>query len=383
MAENTLTGLVPDIYEALDVVSREYVGLIPAVSMNASADRVKVGQDVVIDVEPVANVGDITPAMAIPEPTGQTSGTETMSITKSRAAEFGFVGEDQKGLNTGAGYMTVQAGKIAQALRSLTNEVESDLAALHVDFSRAYGTAGTTPFATANDYTDATFVNKILVDNGAPVSDNHLVLNSAAAATFKGKQSAVNAAGTDSMLRQGVLLDLDGMPIRQSAQINTHTAGTGASATTDAAGYAVGATTITLASAGTGTILAGDVIAITGDSEKYVVVTGDADVSGGGTVVIAAPGLRQAIVGATAITVSASSARNMCFNRSAIQLLARAPARPVEGDQASDVMQITDPFSGMSYEFSIYPGYRKVRFEVALAWGVKVIKKEHTALLLG
>ena len=30
----------------------------------------------------------------------------------------------------------------------------------------------------------------------------------------------------------------------------------------------------------------------------------------------------------------------------------------------------------------MYPGYRKVRFEVALAWGWKVTQPRHTALLL-
>jgi hypothetical protein len=384
MAENTISSIVPDIYEALDVVSRELTGLIPAVTMNASAERAGINQNIVVDVEPVGNVSNITPAMTVPDPTGQTSGSTVIQITKSRAAEFGFIGDDQKKLNTGPGYLSVRANKIAQAIRAVANEVEADLAGLQATFSRAYGTAGTTPFGTANDYTDASNVLKILKDNGSPQSDNQLVINTAAGANFIGKQSAVNSAGTDSMLRQGVLLDLAGMPLRESAQIADFTAGTGTSATTDASGYAVGATVLTLASAGTGTILAGDVVTFAGDSNKYVVTSGDADVSGGGTITLAAPGLRVAMSTATkAITVVASAARNMAFNRSALVLAARAPARPEEGDMAEDVIVITDPRSGLSMEFAMYKGYRKVRYEVGLAWGVKNIKPEHTALLLG
>ena len=384
MAENTISSIVPDIYEALDVVSRELTGLIPAVTMNASAERAGINQNIVVDVEPAGNVSNITPAMTVPDPTGQTSGSTVIQITKSRAAEFGFIGDDQKKLNTGPGYLSVRANKIAQAIRAVANEVESDLAGLQATFSRAYGTAGTTPFGTANDYTDASNVLKILKDNGSPQSDNQLVINTAAGANFIGKQSAVNSAGTDSMLRQGVLLDLAGMPLRESAQIADFTAGTGASATTNAAGYAVGATVLTLASAGTGTLLAGDVVTFAGDSNKYVITSGDADVSGGGTITLAAPGLRVAMSTATkAITVVATSARNMAFNRSALVLAARAPARPEEGDMAEDVIVITDPRSGLSMEFAMYKGYRKVRYEVGLAWGVKNIKPEHTALLLG
>jgi len=384
MAENTISSIVPDIYEALDVVSRELTGLIPAVTMNASAERAGINQNIVVDVEPAGNVSNITPAMTVPDPTGQTSGSTVIQITKSRAAEFGFIGDDQKKLNTGPGYLSVRANKIAQAIRAVANEVESDLAGLQATFSRAYGTAGTTPFGTANDYTDASNVLKILKDNGSPQSDNQLVINTAAGANFIGKQSAVNSAGTDSMLRQGVLLDLAGMPLRESAQIADFTAGTGTSATTDDSGYAVGATVLTLASAGTGTLLAGDVVTFAGDSNKYVITSGDADVSGGGTITLAAPGLRVAMSAATkAITVVASSARNMAFNRSALVLAARAPARPEEGDMAEDVIVITDPRSGLSMEFAMYKGYRKVRYEVGLAWGVKNIKPEHTALLLG
>lgn len=86
------------------------------------------------------------------------------------------------------------------------------------------------------------------------------------------------------------------------------TKGTASGATTDATGYAIGTTTITLASAGTGTIIAGDRVTFAGDTVKYVVSSGDADVSNGGTITIESPGLLTAIpASATAITVYAGN----------------------------------------------------------------------------
>ena len=378
---NNITALVPDIYEALDMVSRELTGMIPSATMNASANTAAVGQNIRVDVEPAGNVSDISPAMVVPDPTGQTSGSTDIIITKSRAAEFGFNGDEQLGLQ-GAGYQNVRAAKIAQAIRAVTNEVETDLCALQSTFSRAYGTAGTSPFGTANDYTDASNVLKILKDNGAPSQDNQLVIDTSAGVNLLGKQANVADAGSDSILRQGVLLDVNGMPIRESAQINTSVAGTSANAVS-AGAHVVGQTAITLKASGTGTIVTGDVITFAGDTNKYVVAAGVADVSGG-ALVIAAPGLRVGqSAGDKAITITAASARNMAFNRSAIVLASRAPARPSEGDMATDVIVITDPRSGLSMEFAMYKGYRKVRYEVGLAWGVKNIKPEHTALLLG
>ena len=54
-------------------------------------------------------------------------------------------------------------------MRTLVNEVEADLCGLQSTFSRAYGTAGATPFATAGDFTDASQTLKLLKDNGAPL----------------------------------------------------------------------------------------------------------------------------------------------------------------------------------------------------------------------
>ncbi len=382
---NTLTDLIPDMYVALDVVSRELTGLIPAVTIDPSTARAAVGQSVRSFVAPAATAGDITPAVTPPDDGDQTIGNVELQITKARRVPFRWNGEQSLQMNNGgAGVLNIQQNQIAQAVRTLVNEMETDLAGLHTKFSRAYGTAGTTPFGTAGNFEDASNVMKILKDNGAPLTDNHLVMNTAAGAKLIGLQSRVDIQGDLGMLRQGVLLDTAGMMLRESAQIVTSTAGTASSATTDNAGYAVGTTTLTLASAGTGTLVAGDVITFAGDTNNYVVTSGDTDVSNGGTITIAAPGLRVAMSAATkAITVVAAAARNMAFNRSAIILATRAPALPDGGDMAVDRTIVTDPRSGLSFELAMYKQYRQIQFELSAAWGVKVVKAEHTALLLG
>lgn len=382
---NTLTNLTPDILAALDTVSRELSGLIPAVAADMSYERLAVGQTLRSPVSPAASAGNITPAVTPPDDGDQTIGNVSLTITKARRVPIRWQGEESNALgNAGLNRSRLMQDQFAQAMRTLTNEVEDDLAALHIKASRAYGTAGTTPFGTAGDFTDASNVLKILKDNGSPTSDVQLVLDTAAGAKLIGLQSRYDIAGDVQMQNQGVIINKAGMNIRESGRIVTFTKGTGASATTNTAGYAVGATTITLASAGTGTILAGDVITFAGDTNKYVVLTGDSDVSNGGTIVLAAPGLRQALAAsAIAITVVASSARSMAFNRNAIYLATRAPALPSEGDSAVDRQIVTDPRSGLSFEVAKYMQYRQVQYEVSLAWGATVVKPEHLALLLG
>jgi hypothetical protein len=387
MTTNTLTNLLPNLYADLDVVSRELVGMIPAVTIDASLARGKVGQSVYIAQAPVNTSSSITPAMTIPAEADQTIGSVAVSISKAKAVKFSWDGEEERGLNTGGGIQPIWRGQFAQALRVLVNEVESDLTGLQAKFSRAYGTAATTPFGTVGDFTDASNALKILKDNGSPLSDNQLIVNTAAGASFLGKQGTYNTQGETSILRQGVFQTVSGMDIRESGQIVTQTAGAMASATSTSAAFTVGQTVIPLATAGTGVVAAGDVITFANDANKYVITSvsfAGANPASGDTITLAAPGLRVAQGVATrAITVIATSARNMAFNRSAIVLATRLPERPSAGDMAIDVTTLVDPRSGLAFEVAVYPGYRKVVYEVSLAWGYEVIKPAHTALLLG
>ncbi len=385
---NTLTGLIPDLYAALDVVSRELIGFIPAVTVDSSVNRAAVNQSVVVPVAPSSNsMIDTTPAMSVPSAADQTIGSTSIVITKSKAVPFSWEGNEQVGLNSGAGYLTIRANQIAQAMRTLANAVELDLAALYATTSRAAGTVGTVPFVSNTAALSA--ARKILVDNGAPTSDLQLVIDTNAGANLQTLFN-INSArdkAAETLAGQGVLTMPSGVAIRESAQVYNPASGAMASATSTSAAFTVGQTVIPLATAGTGVVAAGDVITFANDTNQYVVTSATfagANPASGDTITLAAPGLRKAQGVATrAITVLATSPRNMAFSRSAIVLATRMPERPQEGDMAIDVMTIQDPRSGLAFEVSMYPGYRKIRYEIALAWGVKNIKPEHTATLLG
>jgi hypothetical protein len=195
----------------------------------------------------------------------------------------------------------------------------------------------------------------------------------------------VNEAGTDQLLRDGIIGRLEGMDLHNSAAIKPVTKGTGASYTSDTAGYAVGATVINLIT-GTGTVLAGDTVSFAGDTNKYVVVSG---VAAPGAITIAAPGLQQAIpTSATAMTVGATATPNLAFSKSAIQLITRAPKMPIgpDGramDMADDLIQITDPVTGITYDVAVYRQFMQLVYHVRLAWGTQAIKQNHIATLLG
>lgn len=388
MTTNTLTNLIPDAYAALDVVSRELVGLIPAVTVDASVNTAALNQSVFVPVAPASNAAaSITPAMSVPAEADQTIGSVEIKIDQQYAVTFSWSGSEQDGVNKGAGYLTIRQNQIAQAMRTLVNKIELDLANLYKKASRAAGTVTTTPFG--SDLSGLYAARKILVDNGGPASDIQCVIDTTAGAKLH-TLYGINADRDNSAMalqQQGVLISPSGIPIRESAQIVSATAGTMASATSTSAAFTVGQTVIPLATAGTGVAAAGDVITFANDANQYVVASATfagANPASGDSITLAAPGLRVAQGVATrAITVVATGPRNMVFNRSAIVLATRMPERPKEGDLALDVMTITDPRTGLSFELSIYGGYRKVRYELALAWGARCIKSEHTALLLG
>lgn len=374
---NTLTGLIPIIYQAATVVGRELTGLIPSVFMNAGAEQAAVGQTITYPVAPAATAVDIVPGATPPDDGDQAFDNDTMTISKSKMVPIRWTGEEE--VAVGSMGATLLGDQFAQAMRTLTNMVEADLASLYSKSSRVYGVAGTTPFGTAGDFTDASDVRKILVDNGAPQSGLQLVVDTSAGSKIRGKQAQAQIAGDNILQRQGILHSLSGFDIRESAQIKQHIKGTAASKLVNGA-LVAGATDVVM-DGGTGDVLGGDVLSFAADTNnRYVVGTGG---TGATTIALAKPGLRMDVPDNNAMTVGANYTANMAFHRNSIHLIARPPAMPKGGDAADDVTYIMDPVSGLIYQVALYRQYRQIKYEIGLAWGFKAVQGEFMALLLG
>ncbi|MBT5467327.1 MAG: P22 coat - protein 5 family protein, partial [Candidatus Marinimicrobia bacterium] len=266
---NVLTNLANDIMIAADQVGREAVGFIPSVTINSGSEEAAQGDTVRSFVTPAATVNtSATPSMTIPEGDDQTVTTKTMALDQIASVRIPWTGEDIKHVNNGSGFETVYGDQIKQAMKGITNSIESHIATIaYQGASRAVGTAGTTPFSSNHD--TVAEARQIIFDNGIPVDDNRLslILNSNAGTNLRNLAvlQKANESGNDSLLRQGTLLDLQGAMVKESGQVVSHTKGTGASYIVNDASSAIGDTTIAT-DTGSGTILAGDIVTFNADT---------------------------------------------------------------------------------------------------------------------
>jgi len=379
---NVLTGLASDIQVAMETVGRGTYGLIPSVTINGGSEAAAQGQTVqsFTTIEGTINTA-VTPAMIIPEGDANTVGTDSMTLDKVVNAQISFTGEERMFLDGGVGYSTVYGAIFQRKFQGMLATIEANLmSTCLLGASRAVGVAGTTPFAANTDLmVDA---RQVIMDNKMPVNEQNitLVMNSSAGSNMR-KQAVlqdVARSGSDSLLRQGELLNLQGISIKESTEPVSHTSGTGAGYLVNlVAGFPVGATAITV-DTGAGTILAGDVITFAGDTNKYVVARALA----ANVVTLAKPGLRQAATNNTAITVGAAFTGSPMVYAPAVELAIRPMASPA-ASAASDITTVVDPWTGIGFQVEVYGGYKKAMIDITAVYGAKVWTPDAVTMVLG
>mgnify|MGYP000894082177 CR=1 FL=1 len=387
---NTLTGLIPVIYRAMQVTSREPLFALRGATIDARAEQAGLDQPVRAYIAPAATTETITPSMAISDTGGQTMTYVDMTISKVKRVRVPFSGEEIKSVGQ-AGYEEITRLRFEQAIRALVNEMEADaVTELYTNASRAVGDASADPFASNFNYVaDA---NKILQDNGAPGANDPSYRTMVTSTTYGASLRKLSAlytvanAGTDATLRNGIIPPLLGYTVGESAQISQHVKGAGTGYDVASGGEAVGQTTLSLEGGtvnSTG-IKAGDIVTFSGgttDTNKYVVNTGLTSTSG--DIVIGNPGLKVVKVDADEMTIGNSYTPTILFSRNALAFAARLPAVPNGRDQAVDSIEMRDPITGIMFSIRHYLGDHAEMYSVEAAWGKKVTQSEHVALILG
>jgi hypothetical protein len=384
MATSDISALAPTLFSAAQEVSAEPFGAINSIFTSFDNKGVAKGDKVTVPVAPVQSNADFEPSNVYPEGTAKTASKVDVEITKSKKNSMVLTGEQIRSLENGNNYQEWTRQWAAQAMRALRNEAEIDCCtAIKQGASRAYGTAGTAPFATSiNDLADLRY---ILATNGAPMADMQFVGSSAVELSLL-KLNIVQqafAAGTDIERRSARLGRQMGFDLNISAGIGLHTKGTLTSTTSDLlATAAIGTTSINCDTntSDTNTVLAGDIITWAGDSNKYVIGTAIDSAADNMAVVLNRPGLRQTLADGVLGTIGASYTPSFGFERSAVVGIMRPPLIP--SNPTIRTLPITDQF-GMTYLFVEIAQYGQISWEMHLAWGFKVVQPEHVAILLG
>ncbi len=380
---NTLTALAPTLFSAAKEVAAEAVGALDSISMSFDSKGVAIGDSITVPVAPAATVGSFTPAMTKSAGADKIAESISVSITTNNEVTWHLTGEQQRSLENGQNYQDWVSQLIKQGMRSLRNAAEAELCGvIYQGASRAYGSAGTTPFATTID--EIPNIYKILKDNGAPMADLQMIINTSAGLNARklGIIQQADIAGSDAERRSGNFLRQFGFQLKESAGIVSHTKGTNTGADTIAAGELAGQTILSMEGSNSGTVLAGDVVTFSNHSTVKYVVNDGSTLSGNaaGNIIIGRPGLRSAIVDATEMTIGDSYTANLAFERSAIVGVMRPPIIP--DSPIISKMLITDD-KGLSYLLCDTVGFGMRTWSLHLAHGFKVINSEFVVNLLG
>ncbi|BFT63273.1 P22 coat - protein 5 family protein [Pseudomonas moorei] len=374
---NIFTALQPVLYSAAQEVSNEPFGVISAITADFDDKGVAVGDAVKVPVAPIRAVKSFTPSMAMPTGDDATADGVSVQITNTDYVDWNLTGEQIKSLENAGSDKEWVRQMIAQGMRALRNKAEvAACTAIKVGATRAVGTAGTNPFA--SDINIIPDVRKVLFDNGAPMADLQLCIDSSAGTSARklGIIQQAYQAGNDQERRSGDLLRQFGFSIRESAGITAHTKGTGtAYVTSGSTGIDVPSVALVT---GSGTVLAGDVVTFAADTaNKYVVNNG---VAAPGTITLGRPGAQIVIPTANAMTIGNNYVPNLAFERSAVVGVMRAPIIPA--NPIINQTLISDKF-GMTYLLLQIAGYGMTTWQLHIAYGFKVVQGEHVAVVMG
>lgn len=380
---NDLTNIMPQILAAGLRTLRETAVMPRLVNFDWSTQAAQKGETIDVPIPTAVGTRDVAPSNVPPVPVDFTPGVIQIPLDKWRQTDPIFLTDkDRTEIDAGRHFLPMQ---MAEGIRSLGNFVNETLLAEFVKVFEFTGIAGTTPFGSSPNVTDATNPRKILGRNLAPFNDRRGVIDFDAEANML---SLAQFHEAEKVLSSRVVIEGEigrkyGIDWIAESAIPTHIAGDdGGSATVDGV-HAIGVTIVAIddMTFTTGTYFLGDIISFAGHSQTYV-VTALATADGGGNANITIqPPLVAALADTEAVTQEADHVVNLIFQRDAFALA----MRPLSSDTADGarIMSLTDPVTGLSLRLEVSRQHKQTAWEFDVLFGVQTVRPEFAVRLAG
>jgi hypothetical protein len=210
---------------------------------------------------------------------------------------------------------------------------------------------------------DITNSRKVLFNNNVPMDDIHLMINGTTESEFLqlaafNQSSGAGSQGEQTQMR-GTLGQKFGFEIFANQNVSAHTGGSMTDhdgAINNGAGYAAGIKSIAVDGLeASGTAKIGDILEITGHTQKYVLTADKTCTTGAIAALTFEPGLQAAVVDDQVIHLVCqnASAENLAFHRNAF-CLAMAPLSEAGNNLGARISTIADPITGLALRSRVF-----------------------------
>lgn len=395
---NTLTPLIQTILARGLMVLRETCLMPRLVNLGYSPNPKQKGQTVEVPYSVAMAAYNVSPSNTLKPPTERIMYKRQITVDKWKGADFYLTDQERTQIMKENDFLPLQT---QEALRALSNQINTDVLDLYKKVYGFVGTPGTTPFSSTTDRTaakDATLLSTKLTDQLCPAWNRSAVINTDAEAEALALPQFANfdKSGDRDVLALATLGKKYNFDWFTETAIPKHTAGTCKSLTGTLAVSAesLDAETITTItsdnSADDGkTIEPGDIITISGDSQTYA-VTGSSTytlsgTSGSQTIsnLGITPGLKVATTGSETLTVKGDHAVNLGFHPEAFALAIAPFEDDVVDKEITHMEYLRDLKTNLILRLEISRQYKQTIWEFDVLYGCELVRPEFAVRLAG
>lgn len=330
------------------------------------------GATVNVPIPSAIPVSDVNPAPNAP--TTENIEPETVPISLDQWKEAPFFMSDKDMKQAIAGVIPMQA---SEAISALAETVDAFILSQYKGVYAYTGLAGTTPFSTLTQTSDAIQAAKLLNMMKAPKPNRRFVVDpeaEAAALNLRAFQDA-SFSGETFGIEEGVINRKLGFDWFMDQNVPYHTTSASLADWLVDGQHAKGSKELTIKTGADDPAL-GDIFTIAGDTQTYVILAYS------GLKATIAPALAQLTDNDSLLTFKDSHTVNLAFHRDAIAFA----TRPLE-DQGNGLGNIitsqVDPISGLALRLEVSREHKRVRFSYDILYGAALVRPQLIVRLAG